>query len=220
MGIIRKLYDKGEKTVNDIKSKYQNPLREFEKELKNLKLYLKESKSLAAHINALKIRAEKDTVDHKEQINKYQKKAEDAIKRNKSKEISDDIAEKISVSALKLKKTYENRVLELTDNIPKYDEELKLVKEKISDLLLKIEYYENEYRFLKTSSKKNINNPDRNIFYSDSGIISRLEKLKEVILNQTIKSDFFSKKSDDLYKDVDIDDVYDEYKELKTKIKK
>jgi hypothetical protein len=117
MGIIRDIYDKGEKTLNDIKKKYQNPLREFEKELNNLKLLLKESKSVAAHINALRIRADKDILEYKIQAGKYLQKAENAIADLNSATIPNDVAEQVSLSSLKMKKAYENRIDELTTKI-------------------------------------------------------------------------------------------------------
>ena len=219
MGIIRKVYDKGEETVNSIKKKYYNPLREFEKEINNLKALLKESKSLAAHVNALRIRAETDMTDYSNQVLKFQQKAEETIKKAALNEISESAAEKISIQALGLKKTYEKRIEELKNKIPTYDEELKLLKEKISDLKLKIDYYENEYNFLKTRTGKS-KQPIQNFFYSDSGIISRLEKLKDAILNQNQKTDIYSDKSDEMYGDIKNDEVFDEYSELKEKLKK
>jgi phage shock protein A len=214
MGIIRKIYDKGEDTINQLKMKYQNPLREFEKEIQNLKACLKESKSLAAHINALKIRAEKDIVSHSELVLKYHKKAEDTILNGQS-DVS--AAETITLNALKLKKTYQNRIDELQIKIPLYNEELEFLKEKISDLILKIEYYEKEYEFLKKKTTIQ-SNFELKLFYNDTSVISRLEKLKDSILNQ--KKDFYEKESDNLYTNVKTDDIFDEYNTLKEKLKK
>ncbi|MCF6183578.1 MAG: hypothetical protein L3J56_02935, partial [Bacteroidales bacterium] len=142
MGIIRKTYDKGEKFFNDIKKKAQSPLKEFEKELNNLKAYLKETENLTAHFNALKIRAEKDSVEYKEQIQKYIKKAEDAVKNAGDSSISEKTAETIAMNALKFKKSYEKRLATVLANIPKYNEEIVLLKDKIEDLRLKIDHYE------------------------------------------------------------------------------
>ncbi len=218
MGIIRKVYDKGEETVNSIKKKYYNPLKEFEKEINNLKALLKESKNLAAHVNALRIRAETDMTDLAVQVLKFQKKAEDAIIKSATGEINENTAEKISVHALRLKKSYEKRIEEFKNKIPAYDKELKLLKGKISDLKLKIEYYENEYDFLKNRTGKS-KQPFQDFFYSDSGIISRLEKLKDAILKQNQKTDIYSEKSDKMYEDIKTDDVFDEYTELKENLK-
>ncbi|MCF6365522.1 MAG: PspA/IM30 family protein [Bacteroidales bacterium] len=218
MGIIRKIYDKGEDTVNNIKKKYYNPLKEFEKEINNLKAYLKESKSLAAHINALRIRAETDITNHSEKVLKYKQKAEDTIKKVASKEIPEDAGEKISVHALGLKKTYEKRIEDLKNKIPTYDEELKLLKEKISDLKLKIEYYENEYSFLKNKTGKR-KQKSHTFFYSDSSIITRLEKLKDAILKQNQQKDFYSEQSDKMYENINNDEIFDEYNKLKKNFK-
>lgn len=219
MGIIRKIYDTGENAINTVKKKFENPLKDFEKEINNLKSFLKESKSIAAHLNALKIRAEKDIEDYKQQIKKYQQKAEDAVKNAFENLISEETAETISVNALKFKKSYKNRIEELTNKIPIYDEELKSVKEKISDLKIKIEYYENEYNFLKTRTEKEESSID-NLFHKDDSIISRLEKLKDAILKQNSKKDIYAEKSDEMYGNIKTNDVYDEYAELKKKLKK
>ncbi len=219
MGIIRKIYDTGENAINTVKKKLENPLRDFEKEINNLKSFLKESKSLAAHLNALKIRAEKDIEDYKQQIVKYQQKAEDAVKKAFENLISEETAETISVNALKFKKSYKNRIEELTNKIPVYDEELKVIKEKISDLKIKIEYYENEYNFLKTRTEKEGSSLD-DLFHSDSNIISRLEKLKDSILKQNSKKDIYAEKSDEMYGNIKKDDVFNEYEELKKRFKK
>ncbi len=219
MGIIRRIYDKGEETISFLKKKYKDPLKEFEKEINNLKNFLKESKNLAAHLNALKIRAEKDISSYKEDILKYGKKAEDAVKKASLEEISEEVAEKISLNALKFKKSFQNRINELTDKIPNYDDELILLKDKISDLKTKIEYYENEYNFLKKRTK---NKPltSESFFYGDSGVISRLEKLKNSILKQSQKADFYSENSDEMYGNIKDDEIYNEYSELKKKFKK
>lgn len=219
MGIIRNIYDKGEETINFFKKKYNNPLKEFEKEINNLKKFLKESKSLTAHLNALKIRAEKDIESYKEDVLRFGKKAEDALKKASLKEMTDDVAEKISLNSLKFKKSFQNRIDELTEKIPSYDEEIIILKEKITELKTKIEYYENEYNFLKKRTK-NKNTSTENFFYGDSGIISRLEKLKDIILKQNQNEDFYTKKSDEMYGNIEPDEIYDEYSKLKKKFKK
>ncbi len=217
MGIIRDLYDKGEKTLNDIKKKYQNPLREFEKELDNLKLLLKESKSLAAHINALRIRADKDIIEYRVQAGKYQQKAESTIAELNAGKIPENVAEQVSISSLKMKKAYENRVEELTGKIPVYDEELLQVKEKIEDLKAKILYYENEYKTLKNNK---LNAEDSEIFYDDNSIISRLERLKENIIKQTTGTKPEATDKSNITDKVDMDSVYKEYDALKKDLKK
>ncbi|NOZ35215.1 MAG: hypothetical protein GXO80_07950 [Chlorobi bacterium] len=220
MGIIRKTYDKGDKFLNDIKKKIQSPLKEFEKELNNLKAYLKETENLTAHFNALKIRAEKDGVAYKEQIKKYVKKAEDAIKNANNNSISEKAAKTIAVNALKFKKSYEKRLETVLANIPKYNEEILLLKDKIEDLRLKIDHYESEYKFLKSHSGSSGKDKISDFFYGDSGVLKRLEKLKENLLKQEEKGDFLNTYSEDLYSGICNDDVSEEYENLKKTIKK
>jgi len=219
MGIIKKVYDKGEQVVNDIKKKTQNPLREFEKELNNLKSYLKEAESLTAHYNALKIRAEKDIPEYKKLIEKYAEKAKDAVAKAKKELISDKAAETIALNALKFKKSYENRIESLKNSIPKYDNEITLLKEKISGLRLKIEHYENEYQFLKKHAKSSGKEKISDFFYGDEGIVKRLEKLKDNLLKQNEKDDFLKSHSDDLYNGLNDIDVTEEYENLKNNSK-
>lgn len=218
MGIIRKIYDTGENAINAVKKKFENPFRDFEKEINNLKVFLKDSKSVAAHLNALKIRAEKDIEDYKSEIKNYQQKAEDAIKKASKELISEETAETISINALKFKRSFINRVEELKNKIPKYDEELISVKEKITELKTKIEYYENEYNFLKKHSKED-DNKLKDIFYSDDGIFAKLENLKQAILKQSYKKNSFANKSDEMYKNIKHDDVFDEFENLKKELK-
>ncbi|RLD49675.1 MAG: hypothetical protein DRI94_10645 [Bacteroidetes bacterium] len=220
MGIIRKVYDKGEQVVNEIKKKTQNPLREFEKELNNLKVYLKEAENLTAHFNALKIRAEKDIPDYKKRVAKYAEKAKEALEDAKKELISENAAETIALNALKFKKTYENRIDSLKINIPKYDNEIILLKEKISDLRLKIEHYEEEYKFLKKHTKPSGKEKISDFFYGDEGVVKRLDKLKNNLLNQNEKDDFLKSHSDDLYDGLDDVDVTEEYENLKSELKK
>ena len=220
MGIIRKVYDKGEQVVNEIKKKAQNPLREFEKELNNLKAYLKEAENLTAHFNALKIRAEKDIPDYKKRVAKYAKTAKEAISDAKKELISEKAAETIALNALKFKKAYQNRIDSLKNNIPKYDNEIILLKEKISDLRLKIEHYEEEYKFLKKHTKPSGKEKISDFFYGDEGVVKRLDKLKNNLLNQNEKDDFLKSHSDDLYDGLDDVDVTEEYENLKSELKK
>jgi phage shock protein A len=217
MGIIRDIYDKGEKTLNDIKKKYQNPLREFEKELNNLKLLLKESKSVAAHINALRIRADKDIIEYHLQASKCLQKAENAIADMNTGKVPNDVAEQVSLSALKMKKAYENRIVELTNKIPVYDEELKQVKEKLDDLKSKIIYYEKEYQTLKNNK---LRSDENEIFYDDISIIARLEKLKENIILLTTTDKSGTSTVSDMTQNVDNESVKKEFEELKNKAKK
>ena len=93
------------------------------------------------------------------------------------------------------------------------------MKDKISDLKTKIEYYENEYSFLKKRTK-NKSLTSENFFYGDSGVISRLEKLKNSILKQNQKEDFYTENSDEMYGNIKDDEIYNEYSELKDKFKK
>jgi len=220
MGIIRKAYDKGEEIVNEIKKKTQNPLKEFEKELNNLKAYLKESESLTAHFNALKIRAEKDIPEYKKNIKKYAEKAKDAVKNAEKNLISEKASETIALNALKFKKSYEKRLKDLKNKIPKYDEEIKFLKEKIEDLRLKIEHYKEEYKFLKSHTKSAGKEKINDFFYGDEGVVKRLEKLKENIFKQNEKDDFLSSHSEDLYDGIEDIDVTEEFEELKSKSKK
>lgn len=219
MGIIRKIYDTGENAINSVKKKFENPLRDFEKEINNLKSFLKESKSVAAQLNALKIRASKDIEDYANKVTEHQKSAEDAIKNAFDKIISHEVAETISVNALKFKKSYQNRIQELEDKLPSYDEELEIIKEKISDLILKIDFYEKEYDFLKDKAKES-KNPLKNIFNSDDSIFEKLEKLKDAILKQNEKKDAYEKNADVMYGNIKQNDVYDEFTELKKKFEK
>ncbi len=216
MGIIRDIYDKGEKTLNDIKKKYQNPLREFENELNNLKQLLKESKSLAAHINALKIRAEKDIMEYKILAGKHLQKAEHTISDLKAKKIPEDVSEKVSISSLKMKKVYENRIEELTNKIPVYDIELKQVKEKMEDLKTKIIYFQKEYQSLKNNK---IDIAGSELFYEDTSIISRLEKLKENIIKQASGKKASSDDNIEITENIDTESVYKEFESLKNKTK-
>ncbi len=220
MGIIRKAYDKGEKLVNDIKKKTQNPLREFEKELNNLKALLKETKSLSAHYNALKIRAEKDIPEYKETIKKYAEKAKEAVTKAEKNIISEKTAKTIAVNALKFKKSFEKRLDELKHKIPKYDEEINFLKEKIDDLRLKINHYEKEYKFLKEHTKSESKEKISDFFYGDEGVIKKLEKLKNNIFKQNEKDNFFQKHSDELYDEIEDAEIIEEYENLKNSSKK
>jgi phage shock protein A len=217
MGIIRKVYDKGEHVVNEIKKKTQNPLKEFEKELNNLKAYLKETESLTAHFNALRIRAENDIPDCKKNIEKYAEKAKDAVENAKKNLISDKAAETIAVNALKFKKSYENRLESLKNKIPKYENEIKFLKEKIEDLRLKIDHYNEEYKFLKSHTKSSGKEKLNDFFYGDEGVVKRLEKLKQNFFKQNEREDFLKSHSDELYDEIKDVDVTDEYEKLKNK---
>jgi phage shock protein A len=215
MGIIRDLYNQGEKNLNELKKKYQNPLWEFENEIDNLKLLLKESKSLAAHINALKIRAEKDVLDYKSMAVKNKRKAENTINELREGRLTEETAKKISINFLKLKHAYENRILELNEKIPIYDEEIIQVKEKIEDLKEKIAHYEKEYLLLKNNR---LNKNENELFYDDSAIISRLETLKANIIKKKEIPDLSNADSIIENENTKMEDIYKEYEELKNKI--
>ncbi len=220
MGIIRKAYDKGEEIVNEIKKKTQNPLKEFEKELNNLRAYLKESESLTAHFNALKIRAEKNIPDYKKNIKDYAEKAKDAVKKAKDEIISEKASETIALNALKIKKSYEKRLEDLKNNIPKYEKEISALKDKITDLRLKIKHYEEEHKFLKAHTESSGKEKINEFFYGDEGVFKRLEKLKENLFKQEEKDDYFNTHSDELYDGIENDDVSEEYENLKSELKK
>ncbi len=220
MGIIRKAYDKGEELVNEIKKKTQNPLREFEKELNNLKAYLKETENLTAHFNALKIRAEKDIPEYKKSIKKYAEKAKEAVKNAEKNLISEKAAETIALNALKFKKSYEKRLESIKNKIPEYDKEIIFLKEKIEDLRLKIAHYQEEYKFLKNRAKSSGKEKISDFFYGDEGVVKRLEKLKENIFKQNGKDDFLKSHSEDLYDGIEDVDVSEEFEKLKNESKK
>lgn len=220
MGIIRKAYDKGEKLLNNIREKTQNPLREFEKELNNLKALLKETKSLSAHYNALKIRAEKDIPEYIKTIKKYGKKAKEAVKSAEKNIISEKTAETIALNALKFKKTFEKRLNNLKNKTHKYEEEIKILKEKTADLRLKIEYYENKFKFLKKQTKSENKEKISDYFYGDEGVITKLEKLKDNIFRQNEKAVFFQKHSNELYDKIEDAEIIEEYENLKKTSKK
>ncbi len=222
MSYLKKLYKIGEEKINELRNKYQDPLKEFEKEVNNLKKDLNESKKLSAQINALRIRAEKDIESHYSKIKEYDKKANDIVKKGQKGEISQNAADKAALQSITLKKAYESRIETLKENIPQYDEELLKLKDTISDLKEKVYHYENELDILKTRYKlKKQKESENDLFLDDSGIISRLEKLKTKIEQHEIESDYYQKHSDELLEKTfdEENDVYNELEEIKKKIK-
>ncbi len=210
MGFIRRAYDKGEDAIKRIKEKTYNPLREFEKELDNLKRYLTETKNLTAQLMALKIRAEKDIPACKEKIEEYARKAKEAVLKAKENRISEQTSKTLAFNALRLKKSYENRMEDLEKSIPEYDKEILFLKEKIEELRLKIEYYNDEYKFLKSDTKTPIND----LFYGDDAIFTRLEKLKNNFLQKNEAEDALKSHKSKLYENIKDVEIYEAYEQL------
>ena len=119
---------------------------------------------------------------------------------------------KLHIGAHKTATTYMQKLLETNRSI--------LLKEKILDLRLKIEHYEEEYKFLKKHTKPSGKEKISDFFYGDEGVVKRLDKLKNNLLNQNEKDDFLKSHSDDLYDGLDDVDVTEEYENLKSELKK
>ena len=222
MSYLDELYERGKKTVDGVKNKFQNPLNEFEKEIKNLKIDFEATQKSLAHLNALKIRAEKDIIKHQSKIKEYSVKAKEQILKGESGEISKDVAEQSALQVLTIKKAYEERIDVLKTNIPKYDEEISQLKEILPELKSKIVHYEGELDYIKNQNElnKSRKDVDTNFFSDDKGMFSRIEKLKQRITKQEIESDFYKENGDDLINDTLLqNEIKDELEEIKKNLK-
>lgn len=220
MSFFKKLYNRGEEQVNKLRDKFYDPVDEFKNELAKLKGEHKLLDKYLAGLSAARIRAEEDIKNHIDKIEIYSNKVKDILAASKNGEMTKDAAEKMAMHTLSLKKAYEDRIDELKIKIPEFDEEIIILKEKVSEIKNKIKHYQTEYDFLKIKAQINENNlnlRDKN-FYDYSEITERLENLKKKIENSEHKDETYKKYSEKYSEDNTlIDQLKNELDLLKSK---
>lgn len=223
MSYFEKFYEKGREKIDELKRKYQDPVKEFEKQVRRLKEDFETAKKTKAYFLSLKLRSEKDLNLHAKKVKEYSAKAEETIAKQHKGELSQEAAERVAMHALTLKSAYEERITELKLKIPKYDEEISELTDKIEFLKDKVSHYESELEALKIKNQTNTAKKEtkKDMFHDDSDALSRLEKLKQKAKELEVQSDFYEKYSDHVFdEEFNNSKIKEELEDIKNKYKK
>jgi phage shock protein A len=222
MSYLKKIYKAGEKKINDLFYSTEHPLKSFENELGKLKSELDNALSVSAGLKATLVRTEKDIQDYLKKAEQYEKQALEVIAKAKSGNISPESADQAALQMLALKKNFLRRAEITKTRIPKIIDDNRRLDDTIEHLKQNIDKYKQELDDYKI--RLNVNKIIKDVETKlsgnqDSGIVSRLEHLKEIIEQKEIEEELMKEYVGDYFQtEENIEkDIYEELKNLKEK---
>jgi phage shock protein A len=222
MSYLKKLYKAGEKKINELFYSTEHPLKAFEVELQKLKDELDNALSVSAGLKATLVRTEKDIQEYLNKAEQYGKKALEMIEKAKSGGMSAESADQAALQMLALKKSFlrraeitKTRIPKIVDDNRRLDDIIELLKRNIDKYKQELEDYK-----IRLNVNKIIKDVEEKLSHNeDSGIVSRLEHLKEIIEQKEIEEELMKEYVGDYFEsEENIEkDIYEELKGLKDK---
>lgn len=222
MSYLKKLYKAGEKKINELFYSTEHPLKSFETELQKLKAELDNALLVSAGLKATLTRTEKDIQDYLNKAEQYEKKAHELIEKAKKGGIANESADQAALQMLALKKSFlrraeiiQTRIPKIQDDNRRLDDTIELLKHNIDKYKQELDDYKirlNVNKIIKDVEEKLSNN-------ENTGIVSRLEHLKEIIEQKEIEQELMKEYVGDYFeKEENIEkDIYEELKKMKDK---
>jgi phage shock protein A len=220
MSYLKKLYKAGEKKINELFDSSDKPLKAFEAELAKLKSELDNALSVSAGLKATLVRTQKDIDEYMNKAEQYGKKAAEVLEKAKNGGISPESADQAALQMLALKKGFIKRAETTKTRIPKIEEDNRRLDDTIEHLKHNIEKYKQELDDYKV--RLNVNKIIKDVEQKlstdhESGIVARLEHLKEMLEQKEIEEELMKEYVGDYFEsEENIEkDLYEELKTMK-----
>ncbi len=230
MSYLKKLYETGEKKVNQLINKTDSSLSGHEKKLDALQKDFELTIKTLAELKALGKNAKKEIKKNKKKAKKIKKATKKILKEAEKGKISKKSAEKIALQSLSMRKTYKERVKILKIKLPDWQDKImrlqetaNIIGERLSILKSELEEYkirQQADKILNRSGNKTSDNSEQYEEKLEEKII-KLEEIKEEIIIEN-NTDYQIENTDITEVDdfLEKEKIYDELESLKNEIKK
>lgn len=149
MNLFNRIFKIIQSELHALVSKFENPVKLIEQNIRDLKKDFDESMKSIAQIKAIAIDTKKELETKNQIATDYEQKAILILKKVKNGELSETDGDRLATEALEKRQEVLKEVERLTNNVKEYDASLEQMSKKILELKNKIKETENEYNLLK-----------------------------------------------------------------------
>lgn len=183
-GWFKRLFGIAESEAHSVLDKLENPIKQTEQGIRDLKGDLSKSMQGLAEVKALSIREKKEFESNSRNSKEFEQKAVLLLQRAQSGHISADEADRLASQSLERKQHYEQRAIANQKNIDNYSGMLTKMESNVQSLKTQISSWENELKTLRARATVSDASAKLNKQLSSvdsSTTIARLEKMKQKV---------------------------------------
>ncbi|WP_461587422.1 PspA/IM30 family protein [Winogradskyella sp.] len=200
MNIFKRLFNFFQSRANSMTDNLEDSVFIIEEKLEEMKADLSENIAHLGKIQALSIERNHEFKMDLNEIENFEKKAIDIIKKGQENEINKENTEKLAKEALFKKEEILAKIDATKDERDKLNQKVKSLQETVELIKTNISDWENELKILKAEIK--VNQAEKNINQQmteleNMGTADKLEALKESILQYEMLSDSTIEAQDD-----------------------
>lgn len=187
MSFFKRLFNIGKAEANTALDKLEDPIKQTEQGIRDLKADLNKSMQGLAELKALAIRTKRDHAQALKESKNAEQKAVALLQRAQSGQLEQSEADRLAGELLSRKEESSKRATRLQKELASHESNVSKMSENINKLKSQISSYENELRTLKARSKvgeatQKINKTMAQI--DSSGTVSMLERMKDKVEEQ------------------------------------
>ncbi|NLR90278.1 PspA/IM30 family protein [Flammeovirga agarivorans] len=194
-GWLKRLFGIVEAETHSVLDKLENPIKQTEQGIRDLKADLSKSMQGLAEVKALTIREKKEFEANNRNAKDFEQKAILLVQRASNGQIDSDEADRLATQALERKQQYAQRAAANQKNIDNYGGMLKKMEGNVQQLKSQISNWENELKTLRaratvSDASAKLNKQLSNI--DSSNTVARLEKMKQKVEEKEALADSYS----------------------------
>ncbi|MBD0400370.1 PspA/IM30 family protein [Flammeovirga sp. EKP202] len=205
-GWLKRLFGIAESEAHSVLDKLENPIKQTEQGIRDLKSDLSKSMQGLAEVKALSIREKKEFESNSRNAREFESKAVLLLQRAQSGQINADEADRLASQALERKQQYEQRASANQKNIDNYSGMLSKMESNVQSLKSQISNWENELKTLRARATVSDASAKLNKQLSSvdsSTTIARLEKMKQKVEEKEALAESYGEIADIQNKSVD-----------------
>ncbi|MBB6459134.1 PspA/IM30 family protein [Flammeovirga kamogawensis] len=183
-GWLKRLFGIAESEAHSVLDKLENPIKQTEQGIRDLKGDLSKSMQGLAEVKALTIREKKEFESNNRNAKEFEQKAMLLVQRASQGQLDSDEADRLATQALERKQQYAQRAGANQKNIDNYSGMLTKMEQNVQQLKSQIGSWENELKTLRaratvSDASAKLNKQLSNV--DSSTTLARLEKMKQKV---------------------------------------
>ncbi|ANQ49341.1 PspA/IM30 family protein [Flammeovirga yaeyamensis] len=192
---LKRLFGIVESETHSVLDKLENPIKQTEQGIRDLKADLSKSMQGLAEVKALNIREKKEYQSNIGNAKDFEKKAMMLLERANRGHIDPNEADRLATQALERKQQYEQRATANKTNLDNYGGMLTKMESNVHQLKSQISKWETELKTLKaratvSDASAKLNKQLSNV--DSSNTIARLQKMKEKVEEKEALADSYA----------------------------
>ncbi|WP_158021900.1 PspA/IM30 family protein [Flammeovirga pacifica] len=192
---MKRLFGIVESETHSVLDKLENPIKQTEQGIRDLKADLSKSMQGLAEVKALNIRERKEHQTNVRSAKEFEQKAMMLLERANHGQINPQEADRLATQALERKQQLEQRAGANATNLKNYEGMLTKMESNVQQLKSQISKWENELKTLKaratvSDASAKLNKQLSNV--DSSTTIARLEKMREKVEEKEALADSYA----------------------------